>query len=891
MSTLSPLVDRQEEFALIAEAVGAAERGQGQLLLLRGEAGCGKTRLAQEAAAEAVRRGFATGYGTALAESIVPYHPWKEILEGLGLAYILEEHPPPKVRGLYIFTAEGEIAIREERADPDAVPPTLVEDLRSVARGDPPERIDTIREGALSILSHEGLRGLVIREGGLSVGAVIEGRENESFLAGLARTLETNLLRVGSPTAAGGEGATADSPWKLLPEEGKTFVYTRKDPRLRQSYLFEQVALGISRKARIRPQFLAVDDLQWADPSTLALLHYVARNIRKDRAILVGTYRVEEAGVRPHLRDALARMEQERLPAGLLVSGLPRGEMRRLAEVFLGPHALPGEFLDVLWRETQGYPLFIREVLRGLETEGRIAVRGSVRRLERDVDQLGLPRRVREAIRVRLEKLPREDRRLLDAAATCGTRFTTALLAKILGEEDASILPGLNNLVRVHGLLRPMKDGFTFDHPVVREVAYEGVPADARRDYHLEAAQWLELVGGPVEDVAEHYYLAQDVRAIVKLTEAAKSARARYANSEGLRYLDEVLTLMEGRALDRERLEVLEAKTDVLRVLGDWEAGQRAAVALLSVSQELHDLEFEAKAHLVIGSFAFRRGKWREAIAAQRAAFERAKGLGNPALEAEILLEEGFAHERLGAYSDADTCFNEALARGMTSGDAGVLARANRALGILSEVRGRPTEGLAHYEKALALLHETDEPGQILRLYHDIAVAYHRSGDYSRSAEMSLKCIELARRTGDIRAVAYGSVSAGSSLAQLRDFEKASSLLGDGLGIFTRLGETSMIAAAHRDLGILRGLQGRYEIALKEFEQALEIYKTRVKAPYYEAYTHHKLGQMYAQKGNPQEAIAVLENAVRIYSNLGSESEVREVREEIRSLQKPVPRR
>jgi len=100
-----------------------------------------------------------------------------------------------------------------------------------------------------------------------------------------------------------------------------------------------------------------------------------------------------------------------------------------------------------------------------------------------------------------------------------------------------------------------------------------------------------------------------------------------------------------------------------------------------------------------------------------------------------------------------------------------------------------------------------------------------------------------------------------------------------------------MIAAAHRDLGILRGLQGRYEIALKEFEQALEIYKTRVKAPYYEAYTHHKLGQMYAQKGNPQEAIAVLENAVRIYSNLGSESEVREVREEIRSLQKPVPRR
>src|SRR3990172_3557799 len=140
---------------------------------------------------------------------------------------------------------------------------------------------------------------------------------------------------------------------------------------------------GLTRKAGLHPQLVAVDDLQWADPSSLALLRYVARNVKNHRLLLVGAYRVEEAGLRPHLREALAKMDQEGVPAGLLVPGLPRPEMRRLADVFLGPHALPGDFLELLWHETQGYPLFIREVLRGLEGEGVIDVRGAAKRLVR----------------------------------------------------------------------------------------------------------------------------------------------------------------------------------------------------------------------------------------------------------------------------------------------------------------------------------------------------------------------------------------------------------------------------------------------------------------------------------------------------------------------------
>jgi len=564
---LPPLVDRQEEVARIAEALDAAERGEGRLLLLRGEAGCGKTRLAQEAAVQAQRRAFATGFGTALSESVVPYHPWREALDGLGLGRILEENPPPRLLGLYVLVSEDGITAKVER-DGKGPPPSAVAAARAYVSGTRAPEAEVTEEGRLSFLSLGSHRAIIHRGDGFQILAIVEGREDEAFLSdvrGITRELESSP---GESRVVGkakvGPGTSAEAVLRRFLEMGKYegIDHVRGDPKLRQARLFEQVALGLSRKSEASPQLVAVDDLQWANPLSLALLQYVARNTREDRVLLVGAYRVEEAGLRPHLKDALAKLEQDRQPAGLLVSGLPREEMRRLAEVFLGPHALPSEFLDLLWRETQGYPLFIREVLRGLQDDGAIRARAGVKRLDRRMELLAIPARVREAIRIRLERLPKGERRLLDAAAACGTRFTASLLAKVAGGDEAGVLSDLISLVRVHGLLRQTEDGFAFDHPAVQEVAYEALPADTRHAHHIAAAQWLELVGGPVEDVAEHYYRARDPHAVPKLIEAAAESVARYGNVEAIRLYEEALELPLSPSETRTVFEGLAAAYD-----------------------------------------------------------------------------------------------------------------------------------------------------------------------------------------------------------------------------------------------------------------------------------------------------------------------------------------
>src|SRR3989304_826748 len=183
-ATHPPLVDRQEEVARIAEALDAAERGEGRLLLSRGEAGCGKTRLVQEAVAQAARRGFVTGFGTSLSESVAPYHPWKEVLKGLSLGHILEEPPPPKLLGLYVVTAKGAIAVKAEH-EGIGPPPTAVSALRALARGSQPPSAKAVEEGPVRFLALGSHRAILRRGDGFAVSAIDEGREDEAFLSAL----------------------------------------------------------------------------------------------------------------------------------------------------------------------------------------------------------------------------------------------------------------------------------------------------------------------------------------------------------------------------------------------------------------------------------------------------------------------------------------------------------------------------------------------------------------------------------------------------------------------------------------------------------------------------------------------------------------------------------
>ena len=184
-------------------------------------------------------------------------------------------------------------------------------------------------------------------------------------------------------------------------------------------YLFEAVATCLTNASSAQPLVLVLDDLFDADRSSLLLLRFLVRDVRKSRMLVVATYReAEPASPSPEAEDVLAALAREGTVIGL--RGLDREEVGRLVEEVSGTLPAPAK-VSAIHEATEGNPLFVREVTR-LE-----AVRDPLDRQERS--SISIPQSVRAVIRRRISPLPADAFRVLSVAAVVGRDFDLRLVS------------------------------------------------------------------------------------------------------------------------------------------------------------------------------------------------------------------------------------------------------------------------------------------------------------------------------------------------------------------------------------------------------------------------------------------------------------------------------
>ncbi|MCJ2670422.1 MAG: tetratricopeptide repeat protein [Candidatus Thermoplasmatota archaeon] len=725
---------------------------------------------------------------------------------------------------------------------------------------------DEVVEGGFTLLSQNGHRLLLHRGSTSHLGAIVEGREDEAFLADMM-SLADKAESIFSGEDARYEG---EEPHESIQAHMRQLLdseiyegidYAKEDPKLRQNKLFEHITLGILRKAGIHPVCVAIDDLQWADPSSLALLHYAARNTRKTRVLFLGTYRREEAAARHQLRDTLKGMEQEEILAEMDLNGLTREDLPDLAESFIGSHILSDALLDHLWRETRGFPLFVREVLLGLEDDGEIVTRGVVKLLVCPLDKVALPERVRDVIRARLDRLPIEDRRLLDAAATCGTRFTAALVSRVAGEEERMVLNGLSAIARVHGLLRPADSGFTFDHPAVQEVLYDGVPIETRQTYHKEAAEWLELAGAPIADIAEHYYLAHDPRAVVKLRKAAEDASQRYSNEEGIRFYLEAL---EFELDSEERCDILENLGSLYDRIGNSE---NALTSYQHVWRLVEGDEKQAGIKARIAEIHGKRGEHGKALRACTDGMRLVQGHGSKA-EASILSVRAQLHVLRGDPSLALEDHTKALKIREAIGDERGIAQSLGGLArTLYELRDY-ARVLESGEKMLSKSMEIDYPDGVMSSLNFLGVARYHLGENESALDFWKRSLHGAEKIGRVDAIPGILNNIGNIHSERGEYDLALDYYSRALIGFKRSG--------HKEATVI-GLLGLSDVYLEtnDVDMALQVCREAESMAVQtgllalEAKALRRFAQCYIKNGELEEALQHCGHAFSIASELG----------------------
>lgn len=359
--------------------------------------------------------------------------------------------------------------------------------------------------------------------------------------------------------------------------------------------MFDAVGELLEASASERPLLVVLEDLHWADATSLLLLRHLAVADLGGVTVLC-TRRTASATHDDRLVDAmaaLARAGAERVR----LDGLGTDAVRTLLEGAIGPH---DPRLDEAVSEiTAGNPFFVNQYARLLASTPDLATI--------DPTRLPVPDGVMDVLRQRLAKLPDEGVRLLASAAVLGGAVDPDRLAE-LTEVPVDTCLDLLDLAMASGLLVELDLGYAFVHALARETSYAGLTAARRMRLHDRAGRLAEARfaddAGAAAEIAHHAFVAaplgteQAERARTWLSRAAAVAESRHAHVEALELWRGVLAHAEpgtgtsatahcgvaaalvrlGR-LDEANLQ-LDSAVDIARRTGDWDTVAHAARAL-----------------------------------------------------------------------------------------------------------------------------------------------------------------------------------------------------------------------------------------------------------------------------------------------------------------------
>jgi uncharacterized membrane protein len=260
-------------------------------------------------------------------------------------------------------------------------------------------------------------------------------------------------------------------------------------PAQKRRYLFQSVSESLANASRTSSYTLILEDLHWADESTLSLLIHLANRIAHLPVVIIGTYRDGYSDNNP----PLARTLEELIRMGirpLKLGGLSKDAVAQMLHV-LSKRQVPESLVSLIFEETQGYPFFVEEVYRHLIEEGKIFDEAGQFRTDVEIDEIDVPENVRLIIGRRLERLEENERRVLTAAAVIGRSFSFKLLTAIC-EIDVDELFTIVEKAQQMGIIVASSEApekpFTFSHELVRQTLLAAISTPRRQHLHAGVA-------------------------------------------------------------------------------------------------------------------------------------------------------------------------------------------------------------------------------------------------------------------------------------------------------------------------------------------------------------------------------------------------------------------
>jgi len=383
------------------------------------------------------------------------------------------------------------------------------------------------------------------------------------------------------------------------------------EPEQARFRLFDSITAFLKNAAKVQPLVLVLDDLHWADKPSLLLLAFLAREISDTRLLVIGTCRDMELSRQHPLAQTLGELARQGLSERILLAGLTRPDVATYIEMTAGVEA-PEELVEAVYKETEGNPFFVTEVVRLLVSDGRLQGPGEVASWN-----IRIPEGVRDVIGRRLDHLSEPCNRVLTHASVIGREFSLDALEALTEVPSDRLLELLEEAVaaRVISEMPRAVGSYGFCHALIRETLYDRLSAARRLRLHRRIGEVLESIHQSrldlhLDELAYHFSQAAPGGGVEKAIDYAVRAAQRATS----------LLAYEGAASHYERsLEALELKespdekrrSELLLALGDAQTRAGNTVKARDTFQQAADVarkvalpEHFARAALGIGAGA-----------------------------------------------------------------------------------------------------------------------------------------------------------------------------------------------------------------------------------------------------------------------------------------------
>ena len=324
-------------------------------------------------------------------------------------------------------------------------------------------------------------------------------------------------------------------------------------PEALQYRTFEVVRSLLRRLAEDGPIAVALEDLHWADATSLQLLERMLADTEEVPLLLVLTARPERDHPSWRLKETAARDLPHR-SRELALEALSGDAGRELLHALVGEGTLSEDMESRILEPAEGNPFFLEELVRSLIDAGALVREGDGWRFDHEVD-VEVPPTVEKVILARIDRLGSGAHVVLVAASVLGRQFGLPLLEAVVGDR-AEVRPALTELQRLdlirEGRRWPEPE-FRFKHALIQDAAYRTLVSEDRLGLHRKAAGWLEDTYAGREDevaglLAHHWLAANDEDMAVRyLTRAGDKARLEYALDEAIGHYRELVPILERR--------------------------------------------------------------------------------------------------------------------------------------------------------------------------------------------------------------------------------------------------------------------------------------------------------------------------------------------------------